>query len=199
VTSGTTGTSETAHTTEAKATTETKGTTAPLPNSGVRIRKMTRSDWPVVREIFTEGIESGNATFEPSAPAWEQFDATRLKDHRLVAETEGRIRGWAAVSAISSRAAYAGVVEHSIYVAGEARGLGVGKALLRALITSTEEAGIWTIQASVFPENEASIRLHVAEGFTVVGRRNRIARMPLGPLAGQWRDTIMIERRSATI
>ncbi len=178
---------------------ETTWTRPSLANSEVQIRKMTLSDWPVVREIFTEGIESGNATFEPAAPEWEQFDATRLKDHRLVAETEGRIRGWAAVSAISSRAAYAGVVEHSIYVAGEARGLGVGKALLRALITSTEEAGIWTIQASVFPENEASIRLHIAEGFTVVGRRNRIARMPLGPLAGQWRDTIMIERRSATI
>ena len=184
---------------ETAGTREATETTPSLANSEVRIRKMTPPDWPVVREIFAEGIESGNATFEPAAPEWEQFDATRLKDHRLVAETEGRIRGWAAVSAISSRAAYAGVVEHSIYVAGEARGLGVGKALLRALITSTEEAGIWTIQASVFPENEASIRLHVAEGFTVVGRRNRIARMPLGPLAGQWRDTIMIERRSATI
>ncbi|BCW47102.1 GNAT family N-acetyltransferase [Arthrobacter sp. StoSoilB5] len=183
-------------------TTETAGTTPTAPSladTEVRIRKMTPPDWPVVREIFTEGIESGNATFEPAAPGWEQFDATRLKDHRLVAEAGGRILGWAAVSAVSSRAAYAGVVEHSIYVAGEARGLGVGKVLLRALVTSTEEAGIWTIQASVFPENEASLRLHVAEGFTVVGRRNRIARMPLGPLAGQWRDTIMIERRSATV
>ena len=105
----------------------------------------------------------------------------------------------AAVSPVSARRVYSGVVEHSVYVAAEARGLGVGAALLQALAESTERDGIWTIQASVFPENEASIRLHIAEGFTVVGRRNRIARMPLGPLAGQWRDTIMIERRSATI
>lgn len=144
-------------------------TTPASTNIQVRIRKMTPPDWPVVRDIFAEGIESGNATFEPSAPEWEQFDATRLKDHRLVAEAEGRILGWAAVSAISSRAAYAGVVEHSIYVAREARGLGVGKSLLRALIKSTEEAGIWTIQASVFPENEASLRLHAVEGFTMSG------------------------------
>jgi len=192
-------TSQTKRTGETTGTAETAGTAPSSTNIQVRIRKMTRPDWPVVREIFAEGIESGNATFEPAAPEWEQFDASKLQDHRLVAEADGRILGWAAVSAISSRAAYAGVVEHSIYVAGEARGLGVGKALLRALIKSTEEAGIWTIQASVFPENEASLRLHVVEGFTIVGRRNRIARMPLGPLAGQWRDTIMIERRSATV
>ncbi len=171
----------------------------PKDGKGVRIRSMTTTDWPRVREIFTAGIESGHATFEAAAPEWEQFDATRLKDHRLVAEKEGQVLGWTAVSPVSSRAAYTGVVEHSIYVAGDARGLGVGKSLLRALIASTENAGIWTIQASVFPENAASLRLHDDEGFCVVGRRNRIARMPHGPLAGQWRDTVLIERRSSVL
>ena len=107
--------------------------------------------------------------------------------------------GWAAVTLVSTRAVYAGVVEHSVYVASAARGLGVGKALLRALIGSTENAGIWTIQASVFPENEASLKLHLAAGFSIVGRRDRIARMTSGPLNGQWRDTLLIERRSPTI
>ncbi|WP_159708210.1 GNAT family N-acetyltransferase [Arthrobacter sp. 18067] len=160
---------------------------------------MTSTDWPRVRQIFTAGIDSGHATFEAAAPEWDHFDATRLKDHRLVAEKEGQVLGWTAVSPVSSRAAYSGVVEHSIYVAGDARGLGVGKSLLRALIASTENAGIWTIQASVFPENAASLRLHNDEGFNVVGRRNRIARMPHGPLAGQWRDTVLIERRSSVL
>ncbi|BCW42102.1 N-acetyltransferase [Arthrobacter sp. StoSoilB3] len=163
------------------------------------IRPMTGQDWPGVREIFTAGIESGHATFEANAPEWEQFDASRLQEHRLVADVDGVVLGWAAVSAVSSRAAYAGVVEHSIYIAREARGLGIGKNLLRALIASTESAGIWTIQASVFPENEASLRLHTAEGFVVVGRRERIARMPGGPRAGQWRDTVLIERRSRQV
>ncbi len=177
------------------ATTSPRATDA----SGVRIRPMTSTDWPRVRQIFTAGIDSGHATFEAAAPEWDHFDATRLKDHRLVAEKEGQVLGWTAVSPVSSRAAYSGVVEHSIYVAGDARGLGVGKSLLRALIASTENAGIWTIQASVFPENAASLRLHNDEGFNVVGRRNRIARMPHGPLAGQWRDTVLIERRSSVL
>ncbi len=165
----------------------------------VAIRHMTERDWPSVREIFTAGIESGHATFEAKAPEWEQFNASRLEEHRFVAEVNGAVLGWAAVSAVSSRAAYSGVVEHSIYVAGQTRGRGVGKSLLRALIASTESAGIWTIQASVFPENEASLRLHKAEGFVIVGRRERIARMPGGPRAGQWRDTVLIERRSSVV
>jgi L-amino acid N-acyltransferase YncA len=171
----------------------------PSDAKNVQIRPMTTQDWPTVREIFSAGIESGHATFEAAAPDWEHFDATRLKDHRLVADKEGRVLGWTAVSPVSSRAAYSGVVEHSIYVAGEARGLGVGRCLLRALITSTENVGIWTIQASVFPENVASLRLHEDQGFGVVGRRHRIARMPQGPLAGQWRDTVLIERRSSVL
>ncbi|WP_368736522.1 N-acetyltransferase family protein [Paenarthrobacter aurescens] len=180
-------------------TSEAATDSRPSDAKDVLIRPMAKQDWPAVREIFTAGIESGHATFEAAAPEWDHFDATRLTDHRLVAEREGRILGWAAVSRVSSRAAYSGVVEHSIYVAGEARGLGIGKCLLRALIASTEAGGLWTIQASVFPENEASLRLHAAEGFVVVGHRSRIARMPYGPLAGQWRDTVLIERRSSAL
>lgn len=168
--------------------------------SAVAVRPLLPADWPAAQRIWDEGIATGHATFESEAPDWETFNASRLPGHRLVAATrDGGILGWAAVSAVSSRPAYAGVVEHSVYVAAAARGLGVGAILLRALAASTEEGGIWTIQASIFPENEASLRLHLAHGFTVVGRRNRIARMGHGPLAGQWRDTVLIERRSAAI
>lgn len=161
---------------------------------------MQAADWPAVQRIYREGIATGHATFESEVPDWEQFNNSRLPRHRLVAETPADgILGWAAVSAVSARPVYAGVVEHSVYVAGDARGLGLGKALLQALAASTEGDGIWTIQASVFPENEASLKLHLANGFTVVGRRQRIARMTHGPCAGQWRDTILIERRSPVI
>lgn len=158
---------------------------------------MTQADWPAVHRIFQEGIDTGHATFESKAPDWESFNASRLTGHRLVAETvEQGVLGWAAVSPISSRPAYAGVVEHSIYVAANARGLGVGKTLLHALIDSTENAGVWTIQSSVFPENHSSLRIHESAGFRVVGHRSRIARMTHGPAAGQWRDTLLLERRS---
>lgn len=167
--------------------------------SAVLIRPMSPEDWPEVRAIFTEGIETGQATFEAAAPDWERFDASRLPDHRLVAEVSGHVVGWTAVSPASARPAYAGVVEHSVYVAGSARGRGVGSLLLKALAASTEEHGIWTIQSSIFPENQASIRLHQANGFTIVGRRERIARMSAGPLAGQWRDTLLLERRSRKV
>jgi phosphinothricin acetyltransferase len=161
---------------------------------------MRDGDWPAVQRIYREGIATGHATFESEAPEWERFNGSRLPRHRFVAETpEGRVLGWAAVSAVSARPAYAGVVEHSVYVATEARGRGVGAALLQALAESTERDGIWTIQASVFPENEASLKLHLANGYAVVGRRHRIARMAHGPLTGQWRDTVLIERRSPAI
>nr|WP_201762442.1 GNAT family N-acetyltransferase [Pseudarthrobacter psychrotolerans] len=161
---------------------------------------MRDTDWPAVHRIYAEGIATGHATFESEAPDWERFTASRLTRHRLVAETlEGRIVGWAAVSPVSARPVYSGVVEHSVYVAAEARGLGLGTALLQALAKSTENGGIWTIQASVFPENEASLKLHLANGYVIVGRRQRIARMTHGPLTGQWRDTVLIERRSPVI
>lgn len=165
----------------------------------VLIRPMNPGDWPSVRAIFTEGIETGQATFEAAAPDWEQFNAGRLPDHRFVAVASGLVVGWTAVSPVSARPAYAGVVEHSVYVGGSARGRGVGGLLLKTLAASTEEHGIWTIQSSIFPENQASIRLHEANGFTIVGRRERIARMSTGPLAGQWRDTLLLERRSRRV
>lgn len=169
-------------------------------HSAVAIRPMRDGDWLAVRQIYGEGIATGHATFESEAPDWEQFNKSRLLRHRFVAENaDGRILGWAAVSPVSARPVYAGVVEHSVYVAAAARGLGLGAALLRALAESTERDGIWTIQASVFPENEASLKLHLANGYVVVGRRHRIARMAHGPLTGQWRDTILIERRSPAI
>ena len=163
------------------------------------IRAMEPGDWPDVRRVYQEGIDTGDATFESEAPDWEYFDRSRLPGHRFVAESADGILGWAAVSPVSVRPVYAGVVEHSVYVAAEARGLGLGTALLRALAESTEADGIWTIQASVFPENEASLKLHLANGYVIVGRRNRIARMTHGPLTGRWRDTILVERRSPAI
>ena len=166
-------------------------------SQGFALRPMGPADWPAVQRIFQEGIDTGHATFESNAPDWESFDASRLQAHRLVAvSAESKVLGWAAVSAVSSRPAYAGVVEHSVYVAAEARGLGLGKALLQALIDSTERAGIWTIQSSIFPENHSSLRIHETVGFRVIGHRSRIAKMTHGPTAGQWRDTLLLERRS---
>jgi phosphinothricin acetyltransferase len=156
--------------------------------------------WPQVRAVHAEGIATGEATFEPEPPTWERFDAGKLPGHRLVAlEPGGRVLGWAAVSAVSSRPVYAGVVEHSVYVGAAARGRGVGRALLEALIASTERAGIWTLQSGVFPENTASLALHGATGFRVVGVRERLGRMQGGPLAGTWRDVVLLERRSSLI
>ena len=163
----------------------------------IGIRGMDAADWPAVERIFAEGIAGGEATFEIETPPWESFDSGKLATPRLVAEDPSTgVVGWVAASVVSSRAVYRGVVEHSVYVSDDARGRGVGAALLDAFVTAADEAGIWTIQSSVFPENVASLRLHERAGFRVVGRRERIARSRLGPHAGQWRDTILIERRS---
>ena len=153
---------------------------------------MTEADWPTVEEIYAEGIATGDATFETAPPTWEEFDVGRLAEHRFVAVSDGRVVGWVALSPTSSRACYAGVVEHSVYVTAHARGSGVGRALMQHLIESSERAGIWTIQTSIFPENEASVALHERLGFRVVGRRERIAE-----LSGTWRDTVLLERRRA--
>jgi len=152
---------------------------------------MTEKDWPAVAAIYADGIATGQATFETGVPEWAEFDTGRLSAHRLVAVEDGEVAGWVAVTPVSHRESYAGVVEHSVYVAETARGRGVGAALMDALVASTEAAGIWTLQTSVFPENEASVALHRRLGFRVVGRRERIAE-----LAGAWRDTLLLERRS---
>lgn len=158
---------------------------------------MTAADWPAVEAIYREGIDDGHATFESAPPAWEAFDAGKLEVGRLVAVDAGAVLGWAAVSLVSTRPVYAGVVEHSVYVATAARGRGVGRALLDRLNQDSAAAGIWTIQSSIFAENTASLTLHERAGFRVVGRRERIALMTYGPLAGTWRDTLLIERRAA--
>ncbi|MEU5136290.1 N-acetyltransferase family protein [Streptomyces californicus] len=140
------------------------------------------------------GIDEGNATFETAAPTWPAFDAARLPGHRYVAlDRTGTVLGWTAASAVSDRCAYAGVVEHSVYVHPDARGRGIARTLLEALIDSTEAAGIWTIQSGVFPENTASLALHRGLGFREIGLRERIGRH-----RGTWRDVVLIERRSRT-
>ncbi|HSF61805.1 MAG TPA: GNAT family N-acetyltransferase, partial [Gaiellaceae bacterium] len=136
-------------------------------------------------------IATRQATFETETPTWAEFDKDRLSGHRLVAVEGGRVVGWAALSPTSRRACYSGVVEHSVYVAAESRGRGIGRALMDALVRSADEGGIWTIQTSIFPENEASVALHERLGFRVVGRRERVAE-----LEGVWRDTLLLERRA---
>lgn len=161
----------------------------------IRVEPMTPAHAEAVLAIYQAGIDEGNATFETAAPTWASFNATKLADHRYVALTdEDDVLGWVAATAVSDRCAYSGVVEHSIYVSPAARGRGVGRALLDALITSTEAAGIWTIQSGIFPENVASAALHRAAGFRDVGRRERIAQHH-----GRWRDVILIERRSPRV
>ena len=156
----------------------------------VEIRPLTPDDWPAVKAIWAEGIDTRNATFETEIPSWAIFDATRHRDHRLVATIAGEVVGWAALAPVSRRACYAGVAENSVYVAAAARGKGVGRALMDALVGSAATGGIWTIQTNVFPENAASVALHERVGFRVVGRRERIAQ-----LDGVWRDTILLELR----
>ncbi len=148
-----------------------------------------------VLRIYQLGIDEGDATFETATPTWNTFDTTRLPDHRHVALNDnGHVLGWAAAVPVSDRCAYAGVVEHSVYVHPNARGRGIGLALLQALITSTEAAGIWTIQSGIFPENTASLALHQRVGFRTIGTRERI-----GHHHGRWRDVTFIERRSPTV
>ena len=151
---------------------------------------MSSSDWTAVARIYAAGLATGLATFETEVPSWETWDAAHLEAPRLVAEDCREVVGWIAVSRVSRRPAYRGVVEHSVYVAQAARGRGVGRALLDGLLAAAPAHGIWTIQTSVLDTNEASLRLHEAAGFRVVGRRERIGR-----LAGEWRDTLLLEHR----
>ena len=159
------------------------------------ILPMTAAHWLAVKAIYAEGIATGHATFTTDIPTWEAWDASHLSTGRLVAEdATGTPLGWAALSPVSSRCVYGGVAEVSVYVAAAARGQGVGRALLAAVVAASEQGGLWTLQAGIFPENEASVRLHTAAGFRQVGRRERI-----GQLRGHWRDTLLLERRSAVV
>lgn len=164
------------------------------PPAALAITALTPAHWPEVLAIYQAGIAGGDATFETVAPDWEQWDAGHLEAARLVALRGERVAGWAALSPVSARAAYRGVAEVSIYLAPAARGAGIGTRLLAALTVAAEAAGIWTLQATVFPENEATLRLHARAGFRVVGRRERIGR-----LDGRWRDTLLLERRSPNL
>jgi len=166
----------------------------PFPGPiGLAIRPMLPADGEQVLAVYQAGLDAGDASFETAVPSWADFDAARLPEHRHVATADDtrELLGWVAVSPVSSRGAYAGVVEHSVYVTPDARGRGVGTALLHALIDSTEAAGIWTIQSGIFPENTASLRMHERTDFRVVGVRERI-----GCHHGRWRDVVLVERRS---
>ncbi|EFL18788.1 GNAT family N-acetyltransferase [Streptomyces sp. C] len=166
--------------------------------TGVRVEALLPAHAEQVLGIYQAGIDEGNATFESEAPDWASFEKAKLPGHRFVAldgdGDGGRVLGWVAASAVSDRCAYAGVVEHSVYVHPDARGRGVARALLEALIASTEEAGIWTIQSGIFPENTASLALHARAGFRVIGTRERIGRH-----RGVWRDVVLLERRSPVL
>lgn len=158
------------------------------------VEPLTERDWEALQAIYLEGIATGNATFETEAPQWEQWNQGRLPHCRLVARDGDEVLGWAALSPVSSRPVYAGVTEVSVYVAERARGRGVGRALLQALIAESERCGIWTLQAGIFPENTASIRLFTQHGFRQLGVRERV-----GCHYGVWRDVALFERRSAVV
>ncbi len=165
----------------------------------VEIRPMRAADGAAVLAIYGGGIATGHASFQKTVPPWDDWDASHLACCRLVAEEVGAVVGWAALSPVSSRRVYAGVGEVSIYLADDVRGRGVGDRLLGALIEASEAAGLWTLQAGIFPENAASIALHRKFGFRQVGIRERLGRMTHGPLAGEWRDVMLLERRSPVV
>ena len=160
----------------------------------MELRDLRPDDWPEVARIFEEGIRTGNATFETDVPTWEAWDKAHLPEHRVVAQRDGQVVGWIALAPVSSRCCYGGVAEVSAYVTEGARGEGVGKALLGAVIESSERAGIWTLETGVFPENAASVGLLQRFGFRVVGTRERI-----GEMHGMWRDVVFLERRSEVV
>ena len=168
----------------------------PATPDGTVIRSMRAEDAEQVLEIYQDGLDTGDASFETVAPTWKRWDAAHLPDHRYVClvSAAGRVIGWVALAPVSTRAVYAGVAELSIYVGSRARGLGVGTALLRTVIDSSEAAGIWSLQTGIFPENTASLALHERAGFRVVGIRERIGRHH-----GRWRDVVFLERRSARV
>lgn len=166
----------------------------------IDISPASETDWPAIARIHQEGIDTGHATFATApAASWAEFVDGKIAGCSLVARIDGTVVGWATLNPTSKRAVYAGVAELSIYVAASAVGQGVGDRLMRALIETSEARGIWMLVAGVFPENVASLRLHAKHGFRTLGRRERIGRMSHGPLAGRWRGTLLLERRSAVV
>lgn len=165
----------------------------------VVVRPMNNSDAAAVIAIYQAGIDTGHATFEASAPRWSSWSGAHLDHSRLIAARDSEVLGWAALAPVSTRDVYRGVAEVSVYVDPSATGIGIGGGLMAALIESAETNGMWTLQAAVFEENQPSLRLHARHGFRIVGRRERIGLMRHGPLAGRWRDTLLLERRSATV
>ena len=160
----------------------------------MQLQSMLPEHWPSVKKIYEEGIATGNATFQTTAPEWEEWDAAHVKNSRLVAIENNEVLGWAALTTVSGRCVYAGVGEVSVYVAAAARGKGIGKKLLLALIAASEENNFWTLQAGIFPENTGSVKIHEACGFRIIGRREKIGQMNM-----IWRDTLLLERRSKII
>ena len=160
----------------------------------ITIRAMTTSDWSSVKKIYEEGIATGFATFEKDIPSYDSWDNDHLSSCRIIAETSNEIMGWAALSPVSSRCVYGGVAEVSVYVSDSSRGLGIGKLLMQELIDLSEKEGLWTLQSGIFPENEASIRLHEQVGFRRIGHRERV-----GKIDGEWKDNVIFERRSKKV
>lgn len=161
------------------------------PMSELILRPISSADYPQIRDIYLEGIATGHATFETDAPDWEGWNGKFLRACRVVAERDGEVLGWAALSPVSDRCVYGGVAEVAVYVADRARGEGMGTILLKALVQNSEESGLWTLQAGIFPENVSSVRIHEKCGFRVIGTRER-----LGKMGDEWRDVLLMERRS---
>nr|WP_276901160.1 GNAT family N-acetyltransferase [Pedobacter kyonggii] len=160
----------------------------------MEIRNLLASDWEAVKLIYEKGIGTGNATFQTSAPSWEEWDSSHLAGCRILADEVGKVVGWAALTPVSSRCVYAGVAEVSVYVDPAFSGIGIGLTLLDRLVNLSEAEGIWTLQAGIFPENIASLRIHEKAGFRILGTREKI-----GKQDGIWRDTVLLERRSKVI
>lgn len=163
-------------------------------DTSFNIDKMKTDDWDQVKSIYKKGIATGNATFQQNAPSWIEWDKSHLSSSRFVARSNNQVLGWAALSAVSSRCVYAGVAEVSVYVDPDHQGKGLGSSLMMNLIETSEQIGIWTLQAGIFPENQSSIALHKKCGFREVGKREKI-----GEMNGVWRDVVLLERRSNVV
>jgi len=160
----------------------------------ILITEMKEESWPEVQRIYNEGIATKNATYETEAPEWDAWNLSHRKDCRLIALNDKQIAGWAALSIVSGRSVYSGVAEVSVYIDADFRGMGVGNQLMKQLITDSERNGIWTLQSGIFPENKASMALHIKHGFRIVGTREKV-----GKMEDVWRDTILLERRSKVV